>query len=89
VPLVMSWACLFFFLPLLSEILNLVFNDRQWRLLNLWRDIYAVGSRCFGEAAVRPHDVAQLSEASVVIVAVCIVSFIAIMIRIRQLRHQS
>ena len=89
VPLVMSWACLFFFLPVLSEILSKVFDDRQWRLLNLWRDIYAVGSRCFGEAAVRSRDVAQLSEAVVVIVAVCIVSFIAIMIRIRQLRHQS
>ena len=89
VPLVMSWACLFFFLPVLSEILSKVFDDRQWRLLNLWRDIYAVGSRCFGEAAVRSRDVAQLSEAVVVIVVVCIVSFIAIMIRIRQQRHQS
>ena len=89
VPLVMSWACLFFFLPVLSEILSKVFDDRQWRLLNLWRDIYAVGSRCFGEAAVRSRDVAHLSEAAAVIVAVCIVSFIAIMIRIRQLRHQS
>jgi hypothetical protein len=89
VPLVMSWACLFFFLPVLSEILSKVFDDRQWRLLNLWRDIYAVGSRCFGEAAVRSRDVAQLSEAAAVIVAVCLLSFIAIVFRIRQLRHQS
>ena len=89
VPLVMSWSCMFFFLPVLSEILSKVFDDRQWRLLNLWRDIYAVGSRCFGEAAVRSRDVAQLSEAMVVVVVVCIVSFIAIMIRIRQQRHQS
>ena len=83
VPLVMSWACLFFFLPVLSEILQRVFDDRQWRLLNLWRDIYAVGSRCFGESAVRSRDVAHLSEAAAVIVAVCIFSFIAIVFRIR------
>ena len=38
---------------------------------------------------MRSRDVAQLSEAVVVIVVVCIVSFIAIMIRIRQQRHQS
>jgi hypothetical protein len=38
---------------------------------------------------VRSRDVAHLSEAAAVIVAVCIFSFIAIMVRIRQLRHQS
>ena len=89
VPLVMSWACLFVFLPVLSEILRAVFNDRHWLLLNLWRDLYALGSRCFGEAAVRSRDAAQLPEAAAVIVAVCLLSFIAIVFRIRQLRHQS
>ena len=89
VPLVMSWACLFVFLPVLSEILRVEFNDRHWLLLNLWRDLYALGSRCFGEAAVRSRDAAQLPEAAAVIVAVCLLSFIAIVFRIRQLRHQS
>jgi hypothetical protein len=73
----------------LSEILRAVFNDRHWLLLNLWRDLYALGSRCFGDAAVRSRDAAQLLEAAAVIVAVCIFSFIAIVVRIRQLRHQS
>ena len=89
VPLVMSWACLFVFLPVLSGILRWVFDDRHWRLLNLWRDLYAIGSRCFGEAAVRSSDEAQLPEAAAVVVSVCLVSFIAIVVRIRQLRHQS
>jgi len=89
VPLVMSWACLFVFLPVLSGILRWVFDDRHWRLLNLWRDLYAIGSRCFGEAAVRSSDEAQLPEAAAVVFSVCLVSFIAIVVRIRQLRHQS
>jgi len=89
VPLVMSWACLFVFLPVLSGILSWVFDDRHWRLLNLWRDLYAIGSRCFGEAAVRSSDEAQLPEAAAVVFSVCLVSFIAIVVRIRQLRHQS
>ena len=89
VPLVMSWACLFVFLPVLSGILLWIFDDRHWRLLNLWRDLYAIGSRCFGEAAVRSSDEAQLPEAAAVVFSVCLVSFIAIVVRIHQLRHQS
>ena len=89
VPLVMSWACLFVFLPVLSGILRWIFDDRHWRLLNLWRDLYAIGSRCFGEAAVRSSDEAQLPEAAAVVFSVCLLSFIAIVVRIHQLRHQS
>jgi hypothetical protein len=89
VPLVMSWACMFVFLPVLSGILRWVFDDRHWRLLNLWRDLYAIGSRCFGEAVVRSSDEAQLPEAAAVVFSVCLISFIAIVVRIRQLRHQS
>ena len=48
VPLVMSWAALFVFLPAVGAILREVYDDRRWRLLILWRDIRLLGSWCFG-----------------------------------------
>ena len=94
VPLVMTWGCLFVFLPILGGILSFVFRDREenfrealegshWLLLNLWGDLSILGARCFGE------EEPLLSGAAIVVGSVCIFSFIAMMVRLRYLQHQS
>ncbi len=83
VPLVMLWGGLFVFLPVLSEILSDEFDNSHWGLLNFWRDVYILGSRCFGE-------VDELFEGATGVVAgVSVCSIIAILFRLRQLQHRS
>ncbi len=100
VPLVMTWGCLFVFLPILGRILSFVFRDREesirealegshWLLLNLWRDLYILGARCFGEESLRRSDEDLLTGAAVVVATVCVLSFVAMVVRIRQLQHHS
>lgn len=83
VPLVMLWGGLFVFLPVLSEILSDEFGNSHWGLLNFWRDVYILGSRCFGEV----DELFQGATGVVAGVSVC--SIIAILLRLRQLQHRS
>ena len=83
-PLVISWACLFLFLPLLAQILRRVYSDRDWLLLILWRDIELMGNWCFGldNSKMLPH-------ASAIVILVCIVASIAIAARVTAARNAS
>jgi ABC-type transport system involved in multi-copper enzyme maturation permease subunit len=85
VPLVMSWACLFIFLPAVGMILRRVHDDRHWLLLMLWRDIRLLGSWCFG--ALHSHRDSQLvGWAALVVAAVCVASAVALIPRVRAVK---
>ena len=85
VPLVMSWSCIFIMLPILGEILRNVYDDRRWRLLMFWRDIRLIGSWCFG-ALDSGRDEALMAGAVAVVVAVCLVSALALIPRVRAVK---
>jgi ABC-2 type transport system permease protein len=47
VPLIMAWTTLFFFSRLLARgLVEDLHMDPRWRLLDLWNDMYLVGSAC-------------------------------------------
>ena len=94
VPLVMLWGGLFVFLPILSRILTfairepgvrrrIALEESPWRLLDFWYDLFVVGNKFFGV------DKPLFTGATIVVCSVCIVSVIAIFVRLRQLQHQS
>jgi len=85
VPLVMSWACLFVFLPAIGVILREVYDDRRWLLLMLWRDVRMLGSWCFG--AVDPdRDGHLLGWSALIVLGVCVISAVALIPRVRAVR---
>ena len=94
VPLVMLWGGIFVFLHVLSRILTFAMREpgvrprtameeSPWRLLDFWYNISIVGNKFFGV------DKPLFSGAALVVSAVCILSVIAIVVRLRQLQHQS
>ena len=94
VPLVMLWGGIFVFLHVLSRILTFAMREpgvrprtameeSPWRLLDFWYDLSIVGNKFFGV------DKPLFSGAALVVSAVCILSVIAIAVRLRQLQHQS
>lgn len=85
IPLVMSWACVFIFLPAIGAILRRVYDNDQWMLLMLWRDIRLVGSWCFG-AIDSDREEALLVRATLIVAAVCAVSFFALFPRVRAVK---
>jgi ABC-type transport system involved in multi-copper enzyme maturation permease subunit len=85
VPLVMSWACLFIFLPVLARVLRGVYDDRSWLLLMVWRDIRLLGSWCFG-ALDSERDASLVGWAAVVVVLICVTSAIAIVPQVRAVK---
>jgi len=84
VPLVMAWTCLFVMIPALAALLRGAFDDRNWLLLMLWRDLRLLGTWCFG--GIRDRDQQMLLPAAVVVLAVCLVSALALIPRIRAVR---
>ena len=85
VPLVMSWACLFIMVPALALLLRRVFDDRNWTLLMLWRDIRLLGAWCFGAVNTTREEELLLPAAGVVL-AVCVLSLLALIPRVRAVR---
>jgi ABC-type transport system involved in multi-copper enzyme maturation permease subunit len=84
VPLVMAWACVFVLLPALGMILRTVFQDRNWQLLMLWRNIRLLGTACFG--ALRERDEPLLLWATLIVAAVCVLCVVALIPRVRAVR---
>jgi hypothetical protein len=84
VPLVMTWACLFVLVPAIGRLLRAVYDDRHWLLLLVWRDIRLLGSWCFG--ALNDRDAPLLGWAALIVAAVCVVSAIALVPRVRAIK---
>ena len=84
VPLVVSWACIFVFLPAAASILRRVYDERNWQLLVLWRDIQLLGRWCFGAASER--DAAHLGWAAAIVISVCVASALLLIPRVRAVK---
>ncbi len=82
-PLVMTWAGLFILLPPLAEAFSAMREKSYWALLDLPRDLYLLGSWCFDNLEAGSEN-ARLAEAAVWFVpAVCLVSLLALVRRVR------
>ncbi|MCO6459632.1 MAG: hypothetical protein J5I93_30320 [Pirellulaceae bacterium] len=81
VPLIMSWACVFVFLPSVGGLLRSAFDDRRWLLLNLWDNVRLLGAWCFGALSGGDR---ELSVGALVIVGlVCLISAVTSIPRLR------
>lgn len=85
VPLVMAWACLFVMIPALASLLRRAFDDRDWLLLILWRDMRLLGTWCFGGVDT-DRELQLLGPAAVIVLLVCVVSVISLVPRVRAVR---
>jgi hypothetical protein len=85
VPLVMSWACLFVMVPALAMLLRQVYDDRRWMLLILWRNIRLLGTWCFGGIDTN-QELMLLKPSAVIVAAVCLLSALALIPRVRAVR---
>jgi len=85
VPMIMTWATLFFFFPLLGRALVNGFHyEARWELIDLWNNAYLIGNALLGLGAdaVRPPHPA-LSEAALVLGVLSFVCLIYLNLRIR------
>ncbi len=85
VPLVIAWAFIFVFVPALGILFRRVFDDRNWLLLMLWRDVRLLGTWCFG-ALAGDRDEALVWWALLVVTSVCVASAVAVIPRVRAMR---
>jgi ABC-2 type transport system permease protein len=81
-PIAIAWVGAFLLLGVLSELLRNVFDDRYWRLLNLWRDMRMVGRLCF-DRIDDPTDLRMAWYALAILSTLCVVSLIALVHRVR------
>jgi ABC-type transport system involved in multi-copper enzyme maturation permease subunit len=86
VPLIMTWATLFFFFRFLAAAMvdGLKFHPR-WRLIDLWNNTYLVGSACLNRAtdSVKSANQPAVHEAALVLGAVSLLCLIYLNLRIR------
>src|SRR5262249_47765012 len=85
VPMIMTWATLFFFFPLLGRaVVNGFHYDARWQLIDLWNNAYLIGSAMLGLGAdtIRlPHP--PVTEAALVLGALSFLCLIYLNLRIR------
>jgi len=82
VPLIMVWTSLFIFCPLLSRALvDALRLDPRWRLIDLWNDLYLVGSRLLQVDLSRTQP--DWQEAALVLTGVCVLCLSYLILRIR------
>jgi hypothetical protein len=81
VPLVMSWLGIYVLLRALAAALEEINENKRWRLLGLWENMNRVGDWCFGDAS--DGAAPTVSQSAAVLGAVCAVSLVLIMLRVR------
>jgi ABC-type transport system involved in multi-copper enzyme maturation permease subunit len=82
VPLAMVWTGLFVFLPVLSELLRTLKQERMWRLLDLWRNMELLGEWCF-QAVDGQQKFDRLPWAAAICATICVVSLAVFGQRVR------
>lgn len=85
VPLVMAWACVFILLPALALLLREVYDDRNWQLLMLWRDLRLIGTWCFG-GIDSGNELAQINPALAIVAGVWVASSLVIATQVRAVK---
>ena len=81
IPLVLSWAGLFAFVPAVADVLHSENFGDNWRLANLWYCMRLVGRSCFG--ILQDHDRSMMPGVSVTLVVVCVVCAAVVWPRVR------
>jgi hypothetical protein len=86
VPMIMVWTALFFFFRLIAATLvDGLRYDSRWRLMDIWNDIYLVGSACLGMpfTSLRSSRQPAVMEAALVLGALCLLCLSYLNRRIR------
>jgi ABC-type transport system involved in multi-copper enzyme maturation permease subunit len=86
VPMLMAWATVFLFFRLLAAALvDGLFFDRHWRLIDLWNDLYILGFLMLRNdpANMRPATQPEAYEAALVLFAVSLLCLGYLVHRIR------
>jgi hypothetical protein len=84
VPLIMTWTALFFFFRRLAEALvDRMYYDPRWKLIDLWNDLYLVGNGCMGVDVNKLGRQPTLTEAALVVTAVSALCLTYLIRRIR------
>ncbi len=84
VPLIMTWATIFFFFRRLAEALvDRLGYDPNWRLIDLWNDMYLLGNAALGINLDTLRRQPSLTAASVVLGVVSVSCLIYLIRRIR------
>ncbi len=84
VPLIMMWTTLFLFCRLLARalVVDLHFQP-QWRLIDLWNDMFLVGNWCLGMPPLNFLDHPPVIEAALVLGGVTLLCLTYLILRIR------
>jgi hypothetical protein len=84
VPLIMAWTtCFFFFRQLAIALVDRLYYDPRWKLLDLWNDLYLVGNSLLRVDYRSLGRQPRLSEAVLVLVVVSLLCLIYLVRRIR------
>ena len=81
VPITIAWTSLFLLLGRLGDYMYRATQDERWRLLDPWRDMRLVGKLCFG--IERESERVLAYEAVVILAALCTISLVALVRRVR------
>jgi hypothetical protein len=81
VPLVMTWLGLFVLLKGLADAMRAIDGNRYWLLLGFWDDMHRVGRWCFG--LLDESRIPSAGYCLAVLSAVCLISLILILRRVR------
>lgn len=81
IPLVLSWAGLFAFLPAVANVLRAEDFGEHWRLANLWYCMRLVGRACFG--ILKDHELSRMPSVAATLIVVCVVCAMAVWPRVR------
>ncbi len=73
-PMVLAWMGIFVLLRLIANWLTLATLDADWRLLDLWNNLYLCGLWCFGvdHATIRPNPQPSYGAACLVTIGLII-----------------
>src|SRR5262249_44366479 len=84
VPLIMTWRTLFFFFRGLAvALVDRLYYDPRWRLIDLWNDLDLVGNACMGVDVSKFQRQPILIEAVLVLLAVSVLCLTYLIRRIR------
>lgn len=84
VPLIMAWTTLFFFCRRLARSLVVRLDlDPNWRLMDLWNDMYIVGNALLGLRMPSPQHHPPLLHAALILLAVVLGCVLYLMRRVR------
>lgn len=81
VPLVMTWLGLFVLLKGLADAMRAIDGNRYWLLLGFWDDMHRIGRWCFG--SLDETRIPTAGYCLAVLSAVCVVSLLLIVRRVR------